>query len=86
MAKIVRIDDTSDHGGKMISASGRFTVNGKPVCVDGDIHECPIRGHGNTPVSSSSKTTTGGKSVVRVGDKAGCGATLVTGSGDTETV
>lgn len=86
MGKIVRLGDQSDHGGKMVSATGRFTVNGKQVCVNGDMHQCPIPGHGTTPVSSSSKTKTNGKSVVRTGDKAGCGATLVQGSGDTDTV
>lgn len=85
MTQVVRLGDTSDHGGQMVTASGRFTVNGKQVCVDGDMHQCPIRGHGTTPVSSSSMTKSGGKSVVRVGDKAGCGAVINKGSDDTGT-
>lgn len=67
----------------MVSASGLFVVNGKTQCVDGDIHRCPIRGHGDTPVSSSYSATSNGKSITLVGDKAGCGATITAGSQDT---
>lgn len=86
MPKIVRLGDQSDHGGKMVSATANFTVNGKRVCVSGDQHECPIRGHGTTAVTSTSKTVSGGKPIIRVGDKAGCGAVLTQGSDDTSTV
>ncbi len=86
MPRVVRIGDPSDHGGEMVSASGHFTVNGKQVCVSGDMHQCPIHGHGTTPVTSTSKTKSNGKSVVRVGDVAGCGAVLIQGSGNVGTV
>jgi uncharacterized Zn-binding protein involved in type VI secretion len=83
---IVRIDDTSDHGGKMVSASGRFTLDGKMVCVEGDLHQCPIRYHGTTPVhATQGAATTGGKAILRVGDKAECGATITQGSLDAGT-
>ena len=79
--KVVRLGDTSDHGGSMISAGGHFRTDGKTVCVDGDIHHCPIKGHGNTPVSATTITTrTGGKGILRVGDIAGCGAKIISGS------
>lgn len=77
MAKIVRLNDPSDHGGKMISATGGYTVDGVNGCVHGDMHDCPIRGHGITPVSSSSSATGAGKPIIRTGDKAGCGASLI---------
>lgn len=80
MPEIVKLNDPSDHGGKMIQASGGFTVDDIDGCVSGDIHQCPIRGHGNTPVSSSSPHTANGKAILRTGDKAACGATI-TGSG-----
>lgn len=83
MRKFVRLGDTSDHGGSMITATGLFIVNGKTQCVDGDIHDCPIRGHGKTPISSSNSATSNGKSISLVGDKAGCGATITTGSPNT---
>ena len=77
---IIRLGDTSDHGGKMVQASGAFTVDDVDGCVDGDIHECPIRGHGRTAVSGSSIDTANGRPILGTGDKAGCGATI-TGTG-----
>ena len=85
MSEIVRLGDSSDHGGKMVSATGLFTVNGIVVCVDGDSHRCPIIGHGTTSVSSKNTLKSNSKSVIRVGDTAGCGATINQGSPDTTT-
>lgn len=85
MAKIVRLGDTSDHGGVMISAGSTVLVNGIPMCVDQDMHSCPIRGHGVTPVAGTASFRSGGKRGVKTGDGAGCGATIVTGSGDSST-
>jgi len=84
MSQVVRISDTSDHGGKMISASGGFTVDGVAGCVSGDMHQCPIRGHNTTPVTSTG-TASGadGRGIIRSGDRAGCGATLI-GQGSTD--
>lgn len=84
MSKIVRLGDPSDHGGTMVSATGKFKVNGKIVCVSGDMHSCPIKDHGTTPVSSSKTLTSGGKSVIKVGSVAGCGAVISDG-GSVET-
>ena len=70
----------SSHGGVIISASGKCTVNGKPAAVTGDLHSCPIKDHGVTALSSSSPNTTGGKALITVGDVAGCGAVITTGS------
>ena len=85
MPQIVRLEDTSDHGGKMVSASATFTVNGKIACVNGDSHDCPRTGHGTTGVTSSSTVTSNGRSIIRTGDRAGCGAILTTGSPNTTT-
>jgi uncharacterized Zn-binding protein involved in type VI secretion len=85
MPALVRLNDPSNHGGKMITATGNFTVNNKGGCVQGDMHQCPINGHGTTPVTATtSKATSNGKGLLRVGDKAGCGATITTGSPDTD--
>jgi uncharacterized Zn-binding protein involved in type VI secretion len=83
MTEIVRLNDSSDHGGFMTSASGHFKVNGIMVCVNIDQHTCPIPGHGTTSVTSSSTLKSNGKSVIHVGDKAGCGATIISGSPNT---
>ena len=85
MAQIVRLGDTSSHGGTMISASGKFKVNGKIVCINGDMHSCPIPYHGITAVISTTTLNSNGQPVTRTGDSVGCGAVLVTGSPDTTT-
>lgn len=81
MGNIAKLGDQSNHGGTIVSASGGFTVDGVAGVVSGDMHQCPIQGHGTTPISSTSSATGSGKSVVRSGDKAGCGAVIIgTGS------
>ena len=80
---MIRLNDPSDHGGYMVTASGKARIGGLQGCVSGDMHVCPIKDHGTTPVTSSSKCTSNGRSVVRVGDVAGCGAQLVRGSNST---
>ena len=53
----------------------------KPAATLGDMHVCPIKGHGSTPiVSGSGSLTVNGKSTACVGDKVGCGATIIEGA------
>lgn len=81
MPNVAKLGDGSSHGGKIISATGGFTVDGVEGAVAGDMHQCPIKGHGTTPISSSSTATGNGRGVVRSGDVAGCGAVIIgTGS------
>ena len=81
-----RLGDTSNHGGTIITGASRTMVNGLPVARMGDLHSCPIPGHGVTPIFTGSLTTiTEGKPNARIGDVTGCGATIVTGSLDTIT-
>ncbi len=63
----------------MISASGNtLQTNKGSACISGDMHQCPIDGHGTTPVTGqlSSRTTVNGKGVVIQGSVAGCGAVI----------
>lgn len=83
--QIIRLNDQSDHGGTMIKATAKFKVNGIVACVSTDLHKCPIKGHGTTQVISSDTFKSGGKAILKIGDKAGCGASLVQGSPDTKT-
>lgn len=85
MSKIVRLGDGSDHGGSMTSAASGFNVNGIKACVDGDIHSCPISGHGDTPVTGTAQINSNGKRVIKTGDTAGCGAVIVGGSSNSTT-
>ncbi|RML78599.1 PAAR protein [Pseudomonas savastanoi pv. savastanoi] len=51
-----------------------------PSGRQGDMHLCPLPGHGCTPiVTASSDTLINGISAARVGDMCGCGAVIVTG-------
>lgn len=49
------------------------------ACV-GDMHVCPIKGHGSTPIlPNGSSILVEGKPVARVGDATGCGAMITQG-------
>uniref|UniRef100_UPI0030DD9A93 PAAR domain-containing protein n=1 Tax=Pseudomonas sp. RL_15y_Pfl2_60 TaxID=3088709 RepID=UPI0030DD9A93 len=51
-----------------------------PTARLGDMHDCPIAGHGKTPiVSASPDDQTNFLGAARVGDKCGCGAVITTG-------
>ncbi|RLB91813.1 MAG: PAAR domain-containing protein [Deltaproteobacteria bacterium] len=79
-----RLGDISSHGGVIITSAVRTLVNGIPVARMGDLHVCPIPGHGVTPiVTGSLDTLTEGQPNARIGDITACGAIIVTGSLDT---
>ncbi len=79
-----RLGDISSHGGVIITGAVRTVVNGRPLARMGDLHVCPIPGHGVTPiVTGSLDTITEGMPNARVGDVTACGAVIVTGSHDT---
>jgi len=76
-----RLGDSSSHGGTIITAAARTMVNGLPVARMGDLHACPIPGHGVTPIVTGSATTlTEGQPNARIGDMTACGAVIVAGS------
>ena len=80
-----RLGDRSSHGGVIITAAMRTVVNGMPLARMGDLHACPIPGHGVTPiVTGSLDTITEGMPNARIGDVTACGAVIVTGSLDTD--
>lgn len=79
-----RLGDSSSHGGMIVTGAIRTLVNGRPVARMGDLHVCPIPGHGVTPIITGSlNTITEGKPNARLGDITGCGAVIVTGSFNT---
>ena len=76
---IARLGDTTDHGGKIITGNPLALVGGIPIACVGDLHVCAIKEHGTTPiVSGSMKVLLYGRQVARLGDKTGCGATIIT--------
>jgi uncharacterized Zn-binding protein involved in type VI secretion len=52
----------------------------KPAATLGDMHSCPIKGHGTTPIVSGSGQTLNGKPIALTGDTTGCGATIIQGA------
>jgi uncharacterized Zn-binding protein involved in type VI secretion len=80
MSAVARLGDPSSHGGTIISASSDVKANGIGVARQGDMHNCPIRGHGVTPLTAIAQTKTNGRQTITVGATAGCGATIVSGS------
>lgn len=75
------IGDTSSHGGSIITGSDTTSVQGQPVAREGDLHVCPIQGHGTTSLSSiQSKLIIDGKPAITVGAVAGCGAVITSGT------
>jgi len=53
----------------------------KPAATLGDMHVCPLIGHGTTPiVSGTGSLTVNGKTTACIGDKVGCGATIIEGT------
>ena len=78
MSSQARLGDISSHGGVIITGASRT------VARMGDLHVCPIPGHGVTPiVTGSFDTITEGLPNARIGDITACGAIIVTGSPNT---
>jgi len=80
MAAAARLNDPSSHGGKIISASSNLRANGIAVARQGDMHQCPISGHGTTPLTAITTKTRNGQLLITVGATAGCGAVINSGS------
>ncbi len=71
----------TSHGGMITPTASHTFVSGSLVLRVGDMHACPLRGHGTTPVVTGSPTfTVEGKPAAHVGSVTGCGAQIVTGS------
>lgn len=79
MPLLVRLGDTSTHGGAVIKASARTPVEGPLVARIGDILMCPA--HGPNPIiQGSPNVLVEGKEVARHGDACACGALLISGA------
>jgi uncharacterized Zn-binding protein involved in type VI secretion len=75
---VIRIGDPTSHGGKVVSASGNFSMFDKQVARVGDVCTCPRRGHSNCKIVEGDPTwTIDGKNVALEGHKTSCGATLI---------
>jgi len=74
---VIRLGDSTSHGGRVVSAANDFKALGKPIAVDGDMTVCP-QCKGNFPIQvAASDRHHHGKAVAYDGDKAACGAKLI---------
>lgn len=74
---VIRLGDKTTHGGTVISAQPTFKVLGKAVAVEGDLTACP-QCKGAFPIQpADSERHHNGRAVAYDGDKAACGAKLI---------
>jgi uncharacterized Zn-binding protein involved in type VI secretion len=74
---VIRLGDSTSHGGKVTSACSDFKAMGKPIALAGDMTVCP-QCKGTFPIqAASSDRHHHGKAVAYDGDKTACGATLI---------
>ncbi|KFA58676.1 hypothetical protein A9G34_05785 [Gilliamella sp. Choc4-2] len=75
---VIRLGDSTDHGGKVITASSTMKVLGKPVARVGDLVSCPVKYHGVNPIIEGESTITDqGLQVALDGHKSACGCSLI---------
>ncbi|WUR11648.1 PAAR domain-containing protein [[Empedobacter] haloabium] len=79
MPNVIRLGDSTSHGGKVVSVSAtHFKVGGIAVARVGDKCTCPIKGHdGCTIAEGNPRHKIGGVAVAYEGHKTSCGATLL---------
>lgn len=74
---VIRLGDSTSHGGEVISACNDFIAQGKPIAVNGDMTSCP-QCKGTFPILvAASDRQHAGKAVAYEGDRTACGATLI---------
>lgn len=75
---IVRLGDSTSHGGAVVTASATHTISGIGIARVGDSVECPIPGHGvNAIVEGAPNYLIGGRIVALHGHRTACGCTLI---------
>ena len=79
MRKIIRLGDSTTHGGKVVCCQAEhFKVGGIPAACVGDKSSCPVPGHvACTIIEGDSRHAIGGRPVAYEGHKTSCGATLL---------
>jgi len=74
---VIRMDDKTDHGGKVISASSGTTVMGKAAALEGDMTFCP-RCKGTFPIKpDGAGAKHQGRPYAYDNDQTACGAKLI---------
>ena len=78
MKGVIRLNDPTSHGGKVVAAAPKTTVMGVAVARKGDRCICPITGHTVCFIAEGDPDVTiDGVPVAFEGHKTNCGATLI---------
>jgi uncharacterized Zn-binding protein involved in type VI secretion len=75
---LVRLGDTTDHGGRVISASSSMSYDGRSVARKGDRVSCPL--HDISPnliIEGDESMMDDGVPIARHGHRAMCGCRLI---------
>jgi len=77
MPQIVRLNDSTDHGGEVIESIPHTNLNGKPMAGKGNMVYCPLC-KGEFPIIEGSDTyRVNGVPVALDGMMTACGASLI---------
>jgi uncharacterized Zn-binding protein involved in type VI secretion len=79
MINLIRLDDDTDHGGKVITASSTMRFDGRFVARKGDAVSCPKHPdtRPNVIIEGDESMTDGGIPIARHGHRATCGCHLI---------
>lgn len=83
MKNIIRLGDTTSHGGKVISASSTLIINGKAAALLYDAVSCPKHGN-NKIIECSPHYTEDNRGIAFHGCKSECGAIIYSSCDDME--
>jgi uncharacterized Zn-binding protein involved in type VI secretion len=75
---VIRVGDSTSHGGKVVTGRDGSTVMGRAVACVGDKCTCPKSGHNNCVIIEGDETVrVDGRAVAFDGHKTSCGAALI---------
>lgn len=78
MRGVIRLGDSTNHGGKVITAREQSRVMDRPVACIGDHCTCPMSGHHDCVIVEGDEAVKiDGRAVAFDGHKTSCGATLI---------
>lgn len=81
--KIVVLGDATSHGGKVVSVSSTFEIEGKNVALLNDSVSCPE--HGSNPIVECDMSyEENGRGIVAHGCKSACGSVIYASLPDME--
>ena len=78
MRGVIRVGDSTSHGGKVQTSREKSTVMGRAVACVGDECTCPRSGHDRCVIAEGDPNVLiDGRAVAFDGHKTSCGATLI---------